>query len=93
MYLLASHKKGISSVQAAKDLGVTQKTAWFMLHRIREMAREKEHIVLNGIVEMDETPLCRKSLMKYFLQSERSTGMGHNVLGLGGRFNAAKPLL
>lgn len=60
MYLLASHKKGISSVQAAKDLGVTQKTAWFMLHRIREMAREKEHIVLNGIVEMDETYMGRK---------------------------------
>jgi hypothetical protein len=36
IYLISAHKKGISSVQLAKDLGVTQKTAWFMLHRIRE---------------------------------------------------------
>ncbi len=35
IYLLTSHKKGISSCQLAKALGVTQKTAWFMLHRIR----------------------------------------------------------
>jgi hypothetical protein len=35
IYLVASHKKGISSHQLAKDIDVTQKTAWFMLHRIR----------------------------------------------------------
>ena len=35
VYLITSHKKGISSHQLAKDLKVTQKTAWFMLHRIR----------------------------------------------------------
>jgi transposase-like protein len=35
IYLAASHKKGISSHQLAKDIDVTQKTAWFMLHRIR----------------------------------------------------------
>ena len=35
MYLITSHKKGISSCQLAKDLTVTQKTAWFMLHRVR----------------------------------------------------------
>ena len=34
-YIFASHKKGISSHQLARDLGVTQKTAWFMLHRLR----------------------------------------------------------
>ena len=55
MYLIASHKKGISSVQLAKDLGVTQKTAWFMLHRIRESLREKESVLLDGTIEIDET--------------------------------------
>lgn len=35
IYLVTSHKKGISSHQLAKDISVTQKTAWFMLHRIR----------------------------------------------------------
>lgn len=35
IYLITSHKKGISSLQLHKDLGITQKTAWFMLHRVR----------------------------------------------------------
>src|ERR1039457_3325996 len=37
MYLVSAHTKGISSLQLGRDLGVTQKTAWFMLHRIRQM--------------------------------------------------------
>lgn len=60
MYLIASHKKGISSHQIAKDLAITQKTAWFMLHRIREMAKERETVILKGTVEMDEAYLARK---------------------------------
>ncbi len=60
MYLIASHKKGVSSVQLGKDLGVTQKTAWFMLHRIRESLKEKNSVLLNGIVEIDETYMSRK---------------------------------
>ncbi len=36
MYLISAHKKGISSHQLAKDLGITQKSAWFVLHRVRE---------------------------------------------------------
>lgn len=36
IWLVTSHKKGISSVQLGRDIGVTQKTAWFMLHRIRK---------------------------------------------------------
>lgn len=55
VYLVTAHKKGISSVQLAKDLGVTQKTAWFMNHRIREMLKEKMPQALNNIVEIDET--------------------------------------
>jgi hypothetical protein len=55
MYLITAHKKGISSVQLAKDLGVTQKTAWFMLHRIRESLKDKGSDLLTGMVEVDET--------------------------------------
>lgn len=54
MYLILSHKKGISSCQLAKDLGVSQKTAWFMLHRIRESLKDKNSPMLKNIVEADE---------------------------------------
>lgn len=62
LYVFSSHKKGISSHQLAKDISVTQKTAWFMLHRLRfafDHPKFKE-IVGNGgdgnnIVEIDET--------------------------------------
>jgi len=36
MYLLATARKGISSIQLAKEIGITQKSAWFVLHRLRE---------------------------------------------------------
>ncbi len=55
IYLVASHKKGISSIQLGKDLGIAQKTAWFMLHRIREALREKKGLLLINEVQADET--------------------------------------
>lgn len=54
VYLLSSHKKGISSCQVAKDLGVSQKTAWFMLHRIRESLNNNTLPLLKNTVEVDE---------------------------------------
>lgn len=54
VYLSSAHKKGISSYQLGKDIGVSQKCAWFMLHRIREMMREKNDVKLDNIVEIDE---------------------------------------
>jgi len=53
IYLLTTHKKGISSIQLAKFVGVTQKTAWFMDHRIRESLKQGTHILF-GTVEADE---------------------------------------
>ncbi|MGQ0739537.1 MAG: IS1595 family transposase [Bacteroidota bacterium] len=54
-YIIMSHKKGISSIQLGKDIGVTQKTAWFMLHRIREQLKADNSPLLSGTVEIDET--------------------------------------
>lgn len=54
IFLMSVHSKGISSIQAAIDLGVTQKTAWFMLHKIRTTFRQSTPI-LDGDVEVDET--------------------------------------
>jgi transposase-like protein len=56
LYLLTAHKKGISSCQLSRDIQVTQKTAWFMLHRIRHAIKTKHFgKPLSGIVEADET--------------------------------------
>ncbi len=41
IWLVTSHKKGIASTQLAKDLKITQKSAWFVLHRLRYAARTK----------------------------------------------------
>lgn len=60
MYLISAHKKGISSCQLARDLDVTQKTAWFMLHRIRESLKDKDSSLLSGTIEVDETYGGRK---------------------------------
>ena len=56
VYLLTSHKKGISSMQLSKDLGITQKSAWFVLQRIRFAMRTKSfNAPLTNTVEIDET--------------------------------------
>jgi transposase-like protein len=55
MYLIAGSKKGISSNQLHRTLGVTLKTAWFMSHRIREAMRSGGLDPLGGAVEVDET--------------------------------------
>ena len=56
IWLEATRSKGISSVQLARDVGVTQKTAWFMLHRIRAGWRaQRAREALQGPVEADET--------------------------------------
>lgn len=65
MYVLTAHKKGISSVQLAKDIGVTQKTSWFILHRIREALREKGSILLKNDVQVDETYMGGKEKNKH----------------------------
>ena len=54
-YILSVHSKGISSLQLASWLGVTQKTAWHLNHRIRVMLTDNAPELLDGIVECDET--------------------------------------
>jgi len=53
-YLSSTNLKGVSSMKLHRDLGVSQKTAWFMLHRIRETWRDNKDM-LGGSVEVDET--------------------------------------
>src|SRR5580658_10063258 len=58
MWLLANCKNGISSYELARDIGVTQKSAWFMLQRIRLAMKNKSVLKMGtkgGPVEVDET--------------------------------------
>lgn len=86
MYMLETARKGISSVQLSKELGITQKSAWFMLHRLRE-ACDVEAIPLSGEVEIDETFVGgSKSRMHYVKKKELPPGpFGNKVPVLGMR--------
>ncbi len=57
IFLITSHKKGIASAQLARDLDITQKSAWHVLHRIREATAHPafQRPLLDGTVELDET--------------------------------------
>lgn len=55
IYHFLSHKKGISSTQFARDMGITQKTAWFMLGRIRHNMKNKVCVRFDDLTQIDET--------------------------------------
>lgn len=73
IYLFTSLKKGISSIQLSKYINVTQKTAWFMLHRIREvMDNSDNNNLFNGTTEIDEAYLGGSEKNKHASQKGKT---------------------
>src|SRR5579864_2997627 len=81
-WMILNAKNGISSCEIHRALGVTQKTAWFMLHRIRLAQQGKHGGKLSGEVEIDETFIGGKSRNMHKAKRERV------ITGTGGKDKA-----
>jgi transposase-like protein len=84
MYLVVTARKGISSMQLAKEIGVTQKTAWFVLGRLREACGDNLD-KLRGIVEIDEVYIGGKGENMHAADKKRKGGVPAKAAVLGMR--------
>jgi transposase-like protein len=86
VWLVSNCKNGVSSYEIGRDLRVTQKSAWFMLHRIREAMQDKSATKLGGEVEVDETFIGGKARNMHRSKRERvitGTGGKDKTIALG----------
>lgn len=83
VWMIVNMKNGVSSHELARSLGVTQKTAWFMLQRIRLAMQEENGGTLDGEVEVDETFIGGKARNMHIAQRKR------RITGTGGKDKTA----
>jgi len=83
LWLIVRCKNGISSYEVARGLGVTQKTAWFMLHRLRLALRTGSFMKMSGEVEVDETFIGGEARNMHLDKRQKA------ITGTGGKDKAA----
>lgn len=91
MYLISTSKKGISSLQLAEQLQITQKTAWFINHRIRAMLTDSYNEKFSTVTQLDETLVGGLNKNRHADKKHKNTqgGKGKAIvlgaLGLNGK--------
>jgi len=96
MWMVINCKNGVSSYEIGRDLGVTQKSCWFMLHRLREAMQDESTTKLSGEIEVDESFIGQKARnMHADERAKKITGTGGQgkaivaaVLERGGKVRA-----
>jgi transposase-like protein/IS1 family transposase len=85
IWLITNHPKGIASTTLAKDLGITQKSAWFVLHRLRHAARTRSFNKppMSGKVEIDETYVGGKAINRHKSRSGTKGGVSDKTPVIG----------
>ena len=83
LWLVVNCKNGISSCEIARDLGITQKSAWFMAHRLRLALHMGSFDKLSGEVEADETFIGGRARNMHIAQRKR------RITGTGGKDKTA----
>ena len=80
LYLFATNLKGVSSMKLHRDLGITQKSAWFLCHRIREAWGDFSSM-FDGPIEADETYVGGKRKNMSNAKRKAMAGMGRGAVG------------
>jgi len=83
VWLIVNCKNGISSYEIARDLGITQKSAWFLMHRVRKAMEQGSFSKLSGEVEADETFIGGKARNMHVSKRQR------RITGTGGKDKTA----